>query len=78
MKKYYRTDHYRSKDKNFNIYVNWYTTKSGFLKFHIEIYAEHTHNNNGFCSCIAKYNTPDNAMLQYLKRNDYFELVKGA
>lgn len=76
MKKYYKVDHYRSKDKNFNIYVNWYTTKSGFLKFHIEIYAEHLHNNNGFCSCIASYNTKENSMLQYLRRNDYFDLVE--
>lgn len=76
MKKYYRTDHYQSKDKNFNIYVNWYTTKAGYLKFNIEIYAEHLHNNNGFNSCIANYNTKDNAMLQWLRRNDYFDLVQ--
>jgi hypothetical protein len=76
MKKYYKTDQYKSKDGNFNIFVNWYNTKSGFLKFHIEIYAEHLHNNNGFCSCIASYNTSDNAMLQYLRRNDYFDLVE--
>lgn len=77
MKKYYRTDHYQSKDKNFNIYVNWYTTKAGYLKFNIEIYANHLHNNNGFVSCIANYNTKDNAMLQFLRRNDYFDLVEA-
>ena len=77
MSKYYRTDHYRSKDKNFNIYVNWYTTKSGFLKFHIDIYAEHLHNNNGFCSQIASYNTSDNTLLQFLRRCDYFDLVEA-
>ena len=76
MKKYYRIDHYISKDKNCNIYVNWYTTKSGYLKFNIEIHAEHLHNNNGFCSCIANYNTKDNSMLQFLRRCDYFELVE--
>jgi hypothetical protein len=76
MKKYYRQDHYRSNDKNVDIYVDWYTTKAGYLKFHIEIYAEHLHNNNGFCSCIASYNTSNNAMLQFLKRNDYFYLVE--
>jgi hypothetical protein len=75
MKKYYRTDHYKSKDGNFNIYVNWYTTKSGKLKFNIEIYAEHLHNNNGFCSCIANYNTNENSMLQFLRRCDYFILT---
>lgn len=76
MKKYYKTDHYISKDKNFNIFVNWYTTKSGFSKFHIDIYAEHLHNNNGFCSHIASYNTSNNAMLQFLKRCDYFDIVR--
>ena len=76
MRAYYKIDHYQSKDKNFNIYINWYTTQKGILKFHIEIYAEHLHNNNGFCSCIANYNTSDNAMLQWLKRNDYFDLVE--
>lgn len=76
MAKYYKIDHYRSKDNTFNIYVNWYTTKSGFLKFHIDIYAEHLHNSNGFCSQIASYNTSDNAMLQYLKRTDCFDLVE--
>ena len=76
MPKYYHSDHYRSKDKNFNIYVNWYTTKKGMARFNIEIFAEHLHNNNGFCSCIANYNTSDNAMLQWLKRNDYFDLVE--
>ena len=75
MKKYYHSDHYQSRDKNFNIYVNWYITKTGKSKFNIEIYAEHLHNNNGFCSCIANYNTFDNAMLQWLKRNDYFDLI---
>lgn len=74
--KYYQTNHYISKDKNFNIYVNWYTTKSGYLKFNIQIIAEHLHNNNGFCSEIANYNTSDNAMLHFLKRCDYFELVE--
>ena len=76
MKKYYKVDHYQSKDKNFNIFVNWYTTKSGNLKFHIEIYAEHLHNNNGFCSLIASYNASDNAMLQFLRRCDYCDLVE--
>lgn len=75
MKKYYHIDHYQSKDKNFDIYVNWYTTKRGILKFHIEIFAEHLHNNNGFCSQIASYNTYDNQMLQFLQRCDYFDLV---
>ena len=77
MKKYDYVDHYKSKDGNFNIYVYRYTTKSGFLKFHIEIFAEHLHNNNGFCSRIASYNTKENAMLHFLRLNDYFELVKG-
>lgn len=76
MQKYYKIDHYQSKDKNFNIYINWYTTKKGMARFHIEIYAEHLHNNNGFCSQIASYNTSDNAMLQWLRRNDYFDLVE--
>lgn len=77
MKKYDKIDHYQSKDKNFNIYVKWYTTKKGMLKFHIEIYAEHLHNNNGFCSRIANYNTSENQMLQWLRRNDYFDLVEA-
>lgn len=76
MKKYYKTDHYISKDKNFNIFVNWYTTKSGHSKFNIEIHAEHLHNNNGFCSCIANYNTTDNSMLQFLRLCDYFEQME--
>jgi hypothetical protein len=76
MKKYYKTTHYQSNDGNFNIFINWYTTKSGYLKFNIEIYAEHLHNNLGFCSCIANYNTKDNTMLQFLRRNDYFYLVE--
>lgn len=76
MRKYYHSDHYQSKDKNFNIYINWYTTKKGNLRFNIEIYAEHLHNNNGFCSCVANYNTSSNSMLQWLRLNDYFDLVE--
>lgn len=76
MKKYFKTEHYTSKDKNFNIYINWYTTKKGYLKFHIDIYAEHSHNDNGFCSQIANYNTSDNAMLQFLRRCDCFDIVR--
>lgn len=76
MNKYYKIDHYKSKDNSFHIYVNWYTTKKGFLKFHIEIYAEHLHNKNGFCSRIANYNTSENSMLQYLRHCDYFDLVE--
>lgn len=76
MVKYYKIDHYKSKDNKLNIYVNWYTTKSGFLKFNIEIYAEHPLNNNGFCSRIASYNTSENTMLQYLRRCEYFDLVE--
>lgn len=74
--KYYKADHYRSKDNNFNIYIKCYSTRSGILKFHIEIYAEHTHNNSGFCSRIADYKTNENSMLQFLRRCDDFELVE--
>lgn len=73
---YFKINHYRSKDNNFNIYINWYSTHSGMLKFHIEIYAEHTHNNLGFCSRIANYKTDENFMLQFLRRCDYFDLVE--
>ncbi len=73
--KHYKIDHYRSKDNNFNIYVKWYSTRGGMLKFHIEIYAEHLHNNLGFCSRIANYKTDENSMLQFLRRCDYFDLV---
>lgn len=73
---YFRIEHYRSKDNNFNIYVNWYTTRGGTLKFHVEIYAEHTHNNSGFCSRIASYKTNENSMLKFLRRCDYFDLME--
>jgi hypothetical protein len=76
MQKYYKIEHYRSKNEIFNVFIKWYTTKAGFLKFNIEIYAEHKHNENGFCSCIAKYNTSDNALLQWLKRNERFYLIE--
>jgi hypothetical protein len=70
--KYYKTEHYKSKNNDFNIYINWYTTKSGLLKFNIEVYAEQKHNNNGFCSCIARFNTSDNNLLKYIKSSDNY------
>ena len=69
MSKFYKTIHYISKDKNTNIYINFYTTKSGFLKFNIEVYVEIA---NGFCTCIANYNTKENSLLNFLKRSDDF------
>lgn len=73
--KYFNKLHYISNDGNFDIYINSYTTKSGNLKFHIEIFAEHLHNNNGFCSRIASYRTSENEMLHFLRCCDYFKLI---
>ncbi len=75
MKKYYKMDHYRSKDKKYDIFVNWYTTKAGFLKFSIEAYDNNLY--NGFCVQIAKYNTSNNQLLQWLRRNEYFCLMEN-
>lgn len=75
--KYYKIDHYRKKDNTLDIYFNWYTTKAGFLKFRVEIYAAHTYNSNGFCSLIAKYNTSENTMLKYIQLHNDFYLVEG-
>ena len=71
--KYYKVQYYRSKDKQTHIYIFWYTTKSGFLKFHIEILKE---NINGFCDKIIDYNTTDNALLKHLKNNIDFDLIE--
>ena len=75
MKKYYKTDVFRKKDQSLTIYFNWYTTKKGMLKFHIEMYAENTYNNSDFCTCIARYNTDDNALLRYIKLHPDFEQI---
>lgn len=72
--KYYKVQYYMSKDKQTHIYIFWYTTKSGFLKFHIEILKEHK--TSGFCEKIADYNTTDNAMLRWLKNNIDFDLME--
>ena len=74
MKKYYKTQHFRSKDGKLDIYFYWYTTKSGFLKFDVEIYAGFE-NDSGFCTRIAKYNTSENAMLNYIRNHSSFEEV---
>lgn len=74
--KYYKTEHYKSKDRIYNIYVYWYTTKSGFLKFHIEIYSEMFWNSSGFCMRIANYNTSEHQLLQYCKYSGLFELME--
>lgn len=73
--KYHKTNHFQKKDGTINIYIYWYTTKSGKLKFKIEIYANHVWNTNGFTSLIAQYRTEDNSLLRYLKRNDNFKEV---
>lgn len=73
--KYDKTQHYKSKDNIYNIYINWYTTKSGYLKFNIQVTAELTYNNSGFCSEIANYNTKDNNLINYLKFSDDFILI---
>lgn len=75
MKKYYKVDHYRSKDNKYDFFINWYTTKKGFLRFCIEAYDNNLY--NGFCVQIAKYTTRDNQLLQWLRRNDYFYLVRN-
>lgn len=75
MKKYYKTDVFRKKDKSLTIYFNWYNTKKGMLKFHIEIYAELTYNDSGFCTCVASYNTDDNVLLRYIKLHPDFEQI---
>lgn len=67
--------HYISKDKKTNIYIKFYSTKSGFLKFHIQIFKEMDYNNSGFCSCVADYKTKDNTLLNYLKYSNDFQLV---
>lgn len=74
--KYYKTQHYKSKDGIYNIYVYWYCTKSGFLKFHIEIYSECFWNSSGFCMRIANYNTSDNQLLQFIRLSNLFDLVE--
>lgn len=45
------------------------------LKFHIEIYAELTYNDSGFCTCVASYNTDDNVLLRYIKLHPDFEQI---
>ena len=67
--------HYISKDKKTNIYIKFYTTKSGFLKFHVQIFKEMDYNNNGFCSCVSDYKTKENSLLNYLKYSNDFQLV---
>lgn len=76
--KYYKVDHFRNKEKTLDIYFSWYTTKSGFLKFCIEIYAAQTYNENGFVTRIAKYNTSENSLLNYIKMHNDFYLVEEA
>jgi hypothetical protein len=71
--KYYKLQYYKSKDKQTHIYIFWYTTKSGFLKFHIEILKENK--TSGFCDKISDYNTTDNSMLRYLKNNIDYDLI---
>lgn len=74
MSKYYKIDHFRSKDNKLDIYFQWYTTKSGNLKFDIEIFAA-CNNDSRFCTRIAKYNTAENSLLQYIKRhNNYIQM----
>ena len=74
--KYYKIDHFRNKQSTLDIYFNWYTTKNGFLKFNIEIYAAQTYNNSGFVTRIAKYNTSENTLLNYIKMHNDFYLVE--
>lgn len=71
--KYYKVQYFSSKDKKTHVYIFWYTTKSGFLKFHIEILKENK--TSGFCDKIADYNTPNNSMLRYLKNNIDYDLI---
>lgn len=73
--KHYTEKHYISNDKKTNIYIRFYTTKAGFLKFHIQITKEIDWNESGFCSCVADYKTSDNALLNYLKNSKEFQLV---
>jgi len=74
--KYYKIDHFKNKQNTLDIFVNWYTTKSGKLKFCVEIYAALEYNNSGFITRIAKYNTDENTMLNYLKNHNDFYLVE--
>lgn len=69
MKKYFKTKHYKSKDGKFDIYINFYTTKGGFLKFNVKIYVDDFQ--------IANYNTSGNEMLKFLKRCEYFNELEG-
>lgn len=71
--KHHKIQYFRSKDKQTHIYIFWYTTKSGFLKFHVEILKEII---NGFCDKIIDYNTTDNALLIYLKNSIDFDLIE--
>lgn len=74
--KYYKIDHFRKKDDTLDIYFKWYTTKSGKLKFLIEMYALQVYNENGFFTQIARYTTDDNALLRYIKMHDNFILLE--
>lgn len=75
MKKYFKTTHYISKDKQVNVYVNYYTTKKGILKFNIKIYVELSYNDSGFCSCVANYNTCENSLINFLELSEKFDLI---
>lgn len=74
--KYYKTDHYKNKQNTLDIFFYWYTTKTGRLKFRVEIYAAQTYNESGGVSLIAKYNTDENTMLKYIKLHPDFYLVE--
>ena len=71
--KYHKVQYYRSKDKKTHIYIFWYSTKSGFQKFHIEILKEII---NGFNDKIIDYNTTDAALLKHLKNDIDFDLIE--
>jgi hypothetical protein len=74
--KYYKVDHFRNAAGTLDIYFNYYTTKSGYLKFCIEIYAAQTWNENGFTTRIARYTTDENALLKYMYMHPDFYLVE--
>lgn len=73
MTKYFKTEHYTRKDNKMDIYFNSYITKSGNLKFVVEIYAA-LHNDSGFCTRIARYITADNAMQKYIRMHPEYYL----
>lgn len=75
MTKYYRKQRYRNNSDTLDIYINWYTTKNGYIKFDIEIFAKDPKHKNALIR-IAKYNTAENAMKKYIETHPDFYLME--